>query len=252
MLKILFRAMLISFLVMTIAGYAAGGPEATELQIRPATTPPLAATFKIVEANYCFARFHALEVERLPVPPLVLQLKVQVSYHDAGTRPLIVPLEHDVTVYTALKPGLMKMVPNASLSDPKLKPMEHLPPDVSPQSPVSPANDVFRIIPASGEMNLVEDITLPIYKKSIRQSVDLRGRRLYVRLQLDHQPLSSPLEAAMSDRWTSFGEPWTGRLRTNTLLVDVPATPAAKECVDVREAHYPHRGLDELQGAQTK
>jgi hypothetical protein len=247
------KNLVILSLTMTLAGYAASGPEVTVLETRPKVIPP-EATVKIVEANYCFDRFHALEVERLPVPPLVLQLKVQVSYHDAGNRPLILPLTHDVNVYTALKPGLMKIVPNASSSSPKLKVMEHLPPDVSPQSPVTPANDAFTIIPAGGEMNppLVEDLTIPVYKKSIRQKIDLRGRKLYVRLQFDHQPLSPQLESAMSDRWTRFGEPWTGRLRSNTLLLDIPALPVAKECVDVKDAHYPHQGLDKLQGAQAK
>jgi hypothetical protein len=238
-------------LTTTFAGFAASGPEVTDLQTRPKAVPPPEATVKIVEANYCFDRFHGIEVERLPVPPLVLRLKVQVAYHDGGNRPLIVPLDHDVAVYTAQKPGLMKI---SSVLGPNLKPMQHLPPDVSNQNPVSPANDVFTIIPTGGEMSpaFVEDLTIPIYKKSIRQRVDLRGRKLYVKLQLDHQPLSPQLDAAMSDRWTRFGEPWTGRLRTNTLLLDIPALPAARECVDEKAAHYPRQGLDKLQGAQTK
>jgi len=177
-----------------------------------------------------------------------------VSYRDAGSRPLIVPLNHEVTVYTSLKPGLMKIARGAGGSSSKLNVMEHLPADVSPQSPVNPANDVFTIIPAGGAMTppLVEDITIPIYKKTIKQRIDLRGHKLYVKLQLDHQPLSPALEAAMSDRWTSYGTPWTGRIRTDTLLLDIPALPAAKECIDTRDASYPHRGLDKLQGAQAK
>lgn len=237
-------------LSVTLAGYAAG-PNAPDLRTRDTAPPPVEATAKIVEANYCFANLHGILPERLPIPPLVVQLKVQVSYHDAGNRPLIVPLDHDLAVYTSTKPGLMKV---STVLGPKLKPMEHLPPNVSSKSPIDPANDVFTIIPAGGQMSpaLVEEITVPIYKKSVRQSVDLRGRPLYIRLQFDHQPLSPSLEAAMSDRWTRFGTPWTGRLRTNTLLLQVPATPSAKECIDVKEPHYPHKGLDELQGAQTK
>ena len=132
--------------------------------------------------------------------------------------------------------------------------MEHLPPDVSPQSPVNPANDVFTVIPAGGEMSapLVEELAIPIYKKSIKQAVDLRGHRLYVRMQFDHRPLSPALEAAMSDTWSRFGTPWTGRLRTNTFVLDIPAKPDAQECVDVKLPHYPHTGLDKLQGAQTR
>jgi hypothetical protein len=238
-------------LTSTLTIFAGTGPELPELHTRVSVAPTLEATAKIVEANYCFAIAHGLVPERLPIPPLVLQLKLQVSYHDAGSRPLILPLEHDVAVYTAQKSGLMKL---SSVLGPNLKSMEHLPAGVSPQSPVSPANDVFTIIPAGGEINppVMEEITVPVYRKSTRQKIDLRGHRLYLRLQLDHQPLSPPLEAAMSDRWTRFGEPWTGRLRTNTLLLDIPASPAAKECVDVKAPHYPHHGLDELQGAQTR
>lgn len=238
-------------LAIVLPGFAGTGPEVAGLQTRAKVTPAPEATAKIVEANYCFAIAHGIVPERLPIPPLVLQLKVQVTYHDITNRPLILPLDHDLAVYTAQKPGLMKL---SSTFGPKLKPMEHLPPDVSPQSPVNPANEVFTIIPAGGDVSipLSEEITLPIYKRSVRQKIDLRGHRLYVKLQLDHQPLSPQLEAAISDRWIRFGEPWTGRLRTNTLLLDIPALPAAKECVDEKAPHYPHHGLDELQGAQTK
>ena len=242
-------------LTVTLHAFAASGPEVVHLPSRGQTVSPPEATVKVLEANYCFARFHGLAPERLPVPPLVLQLKVQVSYHDAGTRPLILPLDHELTVYTALKPGLMKRLPGSNgIFAPKLALMDHLPPDVNPKNPVRPSNDVFTIVPAGGEINspLVEEITVPIYRKSLRQNVDLRGRRLYIKLQLDHQPLSPQLEAAMSDSWSSFGVPWTGRLRTSTLLLDVPGSPSAKECVEKGPAHYPHRGLDELQGAQTK
>jgi hypothetical protein len=252
----LIPGILLAGLAITSQAPAASGPEATVQPTRTQTADPPEATVKVLEANYCFAKFHGLEPERLPVPPLILQLKVQVLYHDGGPRPLILPLDHDVTVYTALKPGLMKILPKgASLTASKLKLMDHLPPDVSPQSPVNPPNDVFTIIPAGGDMNppLVEELTVPIYKKSMRQQIDLRGRKLYLKLQLDHQPMSAQLEAAMSDRWTRYGVPWTGRLRTATLLLDIPASlPAAKECVDVPASSYPHRGLDALQGAQTK
>jgi hypothetical protein len=198
---------------------------------------------KIVEANYCFAEAHGLLPERLPKPPLVLRLRLQVSYHGNGPRPFILPLLHELTLWTSQGPGVMKVYPRPfDFTAPSVKTMTHLPADVSLDSPVNPPNDVFGIIPANGELPApgIEELTLPIYKKNIRQKIDLLGKRLYLKLQLDHQPLDPSFEAALSDRWAKFGVPWTGSLRTNTLIFDVPASPAAKECVDVGN-HHPAR-----------
>jgi hypothetical protein len=210
-----------------------------------AADAPLVTT-RVVEANYCFARVRGLLPERLPAPPLVLQLRFQVSYHDAGNRPLILPLDHELEVFTALKPGAMKLFPRqAGIFDPVLKLMTHLPPDVSPDSPVNPPNDVFAVIPAGGVLTvpMLEELTVPIYKKSLRKSVDLRGHRLYVRLQFNHQPISPDLAAALSDRWARFGVPWSGSLRTDTLVFDVPASPHAGECADAPATHATRQGL---------
>ncbi len=198
------------------------------------------ATAKVLEANYCFAEAHGISPERLPVPPLVLRVRFQVSYHDGGSRPLILPLEHDLTVWMSQGPGVMKILHQpAGPFDPVVKMMLRLPADVSPESPVKPRNDVFGVIPASGEMTspAVEEVTLQIYKKSGRQRIDLRGRRVYLKLQLDHQPLAPGLEAELSDRWSRFGVPWTGGLRTNTLVFDVPALPLANECPNTGNSH---------------
>ena len=40
---------------------------------------PPTATAKLLEANYCFAEARGIVPERLPVPPLVLRLRFQVS-----------------------------------------------------------------------------------------------------------------------------------------------------------------------------
>ncbi len=178
--------------------------------------------------------------ERLPVPPLVLRVRFQVSYHAVGNRPLILPLDHELTVWMSQGPGVMKILHQpAHLMDPSLKMMTHLPADVSADSPINPANDVFGVIPAGGDMiaPVEEEVTLQIYKRSLKQKIDLRGRRVYLKLQLDHQPLAPGLEGELSDRWSKFGAPWTGELRTNTLIFDVPAIPQAKECVAAGTPH---------------
>ena len=76
----------------------------------PQTAAP-EATAAITEWNYCFAHERALEVERLPPSYLVLNLKVHVNYRNAGARPLIMPLGRDRTLYSAIKTGNMKILP---------------------------------------------------------------------------------------------------------------------------------------------
>ena len=198
------------------------------------------ASAAITGADYCFAHTRALEFERQPPSYLVLHLHIKVTYKNPGVRPLILPTGRDETVYTALKPGVMKITaqPNNFPDDNMITVMKELPADVNPDNPVNPANDVFRIIPAGGLMmpGLEEDVVLPVnHKTLLHYEPDLRGHRIYVRLQFDHREIAPELDALLSDRWAKFGVPWSGRTRTNTLTFDVPKDPpAAKPCVDTR------------------
>jgi hypothetical protein len=198
------------------------------------------ATATITGANFCFARSRALTPERLPPSYLVLHLKIQITYKNTGTRPLIMPLGYNRTAYLSLKPGVMKISPQPQNfpDDKSVLLMKNLPADVSPDSPVNPKNDVFTIIPPGGFMTppIDDDIVLPVnHQTLLRHDPDLRGHRVYLRLQYDHQEIAPVLEAQLSDRWASFGVPWTGMRRTNTVTFDVPKNPGGdKMCVDTR------------------
>jgi len=199
--------------------------------------------------SYCFARVRGLVPERLPQAYLVLRLRVTVAYMNEGTHPVIVPLEHRRTIYTALKPGQMSVFKEGlGLFDSDLKPMQELPPDVSPTSPIDPKNDVFAVIPAHGEMTppLLEEIMLPVDRKGVfRKYPDLRGHRVYVKLRFVHRELGAALAAHLSDQWSRFGVPWTGTLTTNTILIDVPAAPEAEPCKDNYSPAHPVDGVDD-------
>ena len=192
------------------------------------------ATAAITEAHYCFERVRGINSERMPLPALTVQLKVRVSFTNEGTRPLIVPLDHERIVYIAPAPGVMKVLPKpVNLLEPKVHLMTHLPQDLNPANPVDPDNGVFAIIRAGGTTPLYDEkVTLTVCRNTLRTHTDLRGHRVYLRLQLEHQGMSPALEADLSDRWSGFGVPWTGTLRTNTFVLDVPAAPQAIECSD--------------------
>ncbi len=163
--------------------------------------PAPEASAAITGADYCFAHTRALEYERQPPSYLVLHLHIKVAYKNPGARPLILPIGRDTIVYTALKTGIMKITaqPNNFPDDSIITAMKELPADVSPDNPVNPANDVFRIIPAGGPMTpgIDEDVVLPVnHKTLLRHDPDLRGHRIYVRLQFDHQEIAPELEGA--------------------------------------------------------
>ena len=200
---------------------------------------PPTAVVRITDTNYCFARVRRLSPERLPPSYMVLQLKIQVAYRNPGTRPLIMPLEHERTIYTALKPGVMNIFHELygfSEIQPTLKMMKDLPPKVSPDNPADPPNDAFTVIPAGGYIvaPLFEEVVLPVnHKQFLRNDPDLRGHRVYLRMQMNQQEISPALETDLSDRWVRFGVPWTGSMKTNVVTVDVPqAPPQAPPCVD--------------------
>jgi len=199
------------------------------------------------QVNYCFARGRGLNPERLPPAYLVLRLRVTVEYHNLASRPLILPWEHERSIFTALKPGQLKLFKDGfGLFDGLPKAMDHLPPEVSPGNPIDPKNDDFVVIPASGTRPLVEQITLPVARKGVfKKYPDLRGHRLYVQLKFAHRDLTPILQAHLSDEWSRFGVPWTGTLATNTILVDVPPAPQAAPCQDDYTPAHPVVGADD-------
>jgi len=196
-----------------------------------------AAIASIAKADYCFARVRGLAPERMPPAYLVLRLHVRIDYRNTGTRPLIMPLERERTIYSSLKQGKMTIFKELpGFLQPTLKPLKELPYKVSKDNPVDPKNDVFALIPAKGVMAppLFEDIEMPVDHKTLfRNYPDLRGHRVFIRLQLAHQLLAPALETDLSDRWVKFGVPWTGTLLTSTVAVDVPQRVSdAQPCVD--------------------
>ncbi len=216
--------------------------------VRDAKTVSPTAIATDAHVSYCFARVRGLDPGRLPPAYLVLRLRVTVSYRNGGTRPMILPLERERTIYTSLKPGQMNVFKEGlGLFDQTFKEMKELPPDVSPDNPLSPKNDYFTVIPAGGEMTppLTEEITLPVSRKGMfRHYPDLRGHRVYVKLRYAHRQLAAALNADLSDQWSRFGVPWTGTLTTNTILIDVPAAPEAAPCKDSATPAHPAVGLD--------
>jgi hypothetical protein len=212
--------------------------------IRSLAIPNPTAIASNAQVTYCYARVRGLDPSHQPQSYLELHLYVTVSYHNNATRALILPLERDRTIYTALKPGpLSEFKEGLGLFDSPLKEMKDLPSNVNPDDPLNPKNGTFTVIPAGGEMTppFSDEITLPVNRPGVfRKYPDLRGHRVYVQLHFAHRKLAAALQAKLSDRWARFGALWTGTLTTNTILIDVPAAPEnAATCVDTYTPAHP-------------
>lgn len=234
------------FLILTVC---IGAAAAATLPGTGSVAPTAVA--RIAGGEYCFAHDRRIDVEREPPSWLALRVRIQVAYHNPGARPLIVPIEHDRTVYTALQAGVMSIYHEPITIDdfnPSLKPMIELPPTVNRDNPIDPKNDSFVIIPARGDLvsSQVEEITLPVNHKALfRHYADLRGKKLYIRLQLNQQDMNPSLLTDLSDRWNRFGVPWTGDVMTNVMTVQVPRNPSPSGvCIDSPFEHPGNKAQD--------
>ena len=77
--------------VLICVGFCAG--RAATIRDLKIISPTAVATN--AEVSYCFDRVRGLDPERLPPAYLVLRVRITVSYSNAGTRPLILPLERE-------------------------------------------------------------------------------------------------------------------------------------------------------------
>ncbi len=200
--------------------------------LRDNTAAAPTAVARIAGGDYCFARIHRFNPERQPPDWIEMKLRIQVAYHNAGARPLIIPTEHERVVYTTLKPGVMnvyKEMPSIETLNPAIKAMTALPPKVSLDNPVDPKNDAFVVVPARGDLvsSTFEDIAFPVNHKLVfRHDPDLRGKKLYIRLVLSLQEMNPSLVSELADRWNKFGVLWTGSVMTNVMTIEVPRNPA--------------------------
>jgi hypothetical protein len=232
-----FTIALVSALPCAVLCLGLDAPDRGGSAVRPAAVATNA------DITYCYARLRGLDPGRLPQSYLVAQVRVLIAYRNAGNRAIILPLERERTVYEGLEQDQMNIFKERlGLFEPAVKVMKRLPPDVGPDNPISPKNEVFTVIPPGGEMTppLLEEITLPVTREGFfHRYPDLRGHKVYLKLRFVHRDLSTALKTDLSDRWAAFGVPWTGSLTTNTFVFEVPEAPQAAPCVDAPAPAHP-------------
>jgi hypothetical protein len=64
-----------------------------------------------------------------------------------------------------------------------------------------------------------------------RPKESLLGKRIYLRLDLNHFGYTERLKQEFLERAAHIGYPWTGAISTSAVAIDIPQTPESPECV---------------------
>jgi hypothetical protein len=62
------------------------------------------------------------------------------------------------------------------------------------------------------------------------QKKDLRGKRIFVQLQMNYLRFSQSQADELALRWKRYGSLWTGTVRSNPIEIDIPKLPEFADC----------------------
>lgn|GEM_PF-5250314 len=82
-----------------------------------------------------------------------------------------------------------------------------------------------------GESSFGEYIVMRVHNPSERRSKsEWLGKKLFMQLDLDHSKFPKRFVRDLAVKWREYGELWTGKVRTQPLEVDIPASPKFGDC----------------------
>ncbi|MEQ1886139.1 MAG: hypothetical protein ABL967_13830 [Bryobacteraceae bacterium] len=199
--------------------------------------PAAAAT--IVSSRYCLGtpsanlpmirRNGKLEpIEPYPPDAVTLRLQVSVAYRNGGSMPWILPVANQAVVSVGLAADSLAEVPQPFLNAASAA-ADRLPDG----SEDMPNKALFPTIGPAESLNFnnpLESIFVRVYTPSIRSDRDLRGKKIYLQMELLSSRWSPRLLARLAKKWKNYGNLWTDTVRTQLLEVEVPRVPEAADC----------------------
>jgi hypothetical protein len=219
--------------VLLLAAVAAG------FQQSPDAAGPV-ATATILNSRYCLGtpspnvpmvrRNGRLEpIELFPPDAITLRLQLSVGYRNTGTVPWILPVASQAVVLAGTDPAALAEVPQPILTQGPA-PSEKLP-DGSEEMP---SRSLFPAIPPGESLsvtNPLETVLLHIFRPSIKSEPDLRGKKIYVRLEFFSSRWTPRLLSRLAKKWKNYGTLWTESVRTEPIEINVPRTPEIADCL---------------------
>jgi len=220
------KTIILCFLVSASSGFA-----------KSTSNPTPSVRMVVDESHYCLGQPGSMRVltrkpsnwfENDGAQTITLRLHVSLYYKNNGPRSLILPIAEDsklVVSETRLDDGRDKQ-PAIVFHPP------HARGDLT-NVPISMFDRFFQVI-GPGEETVrpinKEYVFFAIYEpEAKRHQVDLRGRKVFVQLELDRFGVPSDQKARLRS-WGGNGLIWTGRLRTEQIEVEIPQSPQIANC----------------------
>ena len=97
----------------------------------------------------------------------------------------------------------------------------------------APAKALFPLIAPGQSLsanNPLENIFVRVYSPSIHSDPDLRGKKIFVQMELLSSRWSPRLLARLAKKWKNSGNLWTDSVRTEPVEINVPKTPEIVDC----------------------
>ena len=206
---------------------------------QPDSAGPVAAA-SILSSRYCLGppspnlpmvrRNGRLEpIELYPPDSITLRLRMNVTYRNTASVPWILPVASQTVVLAGTEPDSLVEVPQPFLT-PSPAASDKLP-DANEDAP---ARALFPSIAPGQSLsvaNPLESVLLHIYTPSIRSEPDLRGKKIYVRLELLSSRWTPRLLARLAKKWKNYGNLWTESVRTEPLEIEIPRAPEIADCL---------------------
>lgn len=171
--------------------------------------------------------------EHQPPDAITFRLQLTLFYRNNGSKPLILPTSEDPTLI--LSRSLEDVGRRTNQFEIQFR--ERRAPDsglaargVTLKRPREP---YFQVIPPGeeGPLGLREYVVLQVHNPSSKQAqTELLGQKIFLQLELDHLRLPEKLAQDLADRWRQYGDLWVGKVRSEAMEFDIPASPEFADC----------------------
>jgi|SRR5579872_4158241 len=186
----------------------------------------------VAQDKYCVGGTGVGSIERQSPDTVTLRLKVRLYYRNITAMSLILPTYHELSALlvrsTAAEAGDVRNQLVVRFTR-RQRAADDLPEDISKDQPTSP---FFNVIPPGEILDkyLEEYVVLPVHNPVANKQSELLGKKICLQLELSHLELSPSLAQELRTKWQRFGYLWTGKVRSQAIEIDIPASPKIGDC----------------------
>jgi hypothetical protein len=178
------------------------------------------------QAKYCLGQPGGNAVPEHQRPgTITLRLRLEVSYRNQSSKPLILSFFKDSTLIVSrtlvdVARHQRQLAVQLGVPRPRVN-VE----DDGIDEPIAPYFEVIQPR-EEGRTHSSKYVVLSVHDPSTGPETDLLGKTIFLQLELDHDKL----EEGLSEKWRRYGYLWTGKVRSNPIEIHVPLSPPIASC----------------------